>query len=303
MKFVLFNQDIPGIIDGDYVIDISEAVSDIPCIDGQTLMSGIIKEFESYKDVIQKISSPKIKIDDVQLKAPLPEPKRLVCMAGNYLENGSRSLVGDRDAFLKSPSSVIGHGGEVILPDCPAPVFHHEAELGVVIGKTTKNISPNSALDHIFGYVNFMDISARGIEPNGNNSFFWGKSWDTFGPMGPCIVTKDEIKNPQNLRIRLWVNNKIRQDVHTSDMGRSVNEVLEFASWVTTLQAGDVVSTGTNHTGLGPIQNGDQIEMEITGLEKLKVSVVDKWNRSWPKETLSEMTQFESNISSKINLP
>ena len=222
-------------------------------------------------------------------------------MAGNYLENGSRSLVGDRDAFLKSPSSVIGNGGEVILPDCPAPVFHHEAELGVVIGKTTKNISSDSASDHIFGYVNFMDISARGIEPNGNNSFFWGKSWDTFGPMGPCIVTKDEIQDPQNLRIRLWVNNKIRQDVHTSDMGRSVSQVLEFASWVTTLQAGDVVSTGTNHTGLGPIQNGDQIQMEITGLGKLKVSVSDKWKRSWPEETLSKMTQFESSINSKIN--
>ena len=301
MKLVLFNQDIPGIIDGDNVIDISQAVSDIPRIDGQTLMSGIIKEFESHKDKIEKTTSPKFKIDDVQLKAPLPEPKRLVCMAGNYLENGSRSLVGDRDAFLKSPSSVIGNGGEVILPDCPAPVFHHEAELGVVIGKTTKNISSDSASDHIFGYVNFMDISARGIEPNGNNSFFWGKSWDTFGPMGPCIVTKDEIQDPQNLRIRLWVNNKIRQDVHTSDMGRSVSQVLEFASWVTTLQAGDVVSTGTNHTGLGPIQNGDQIQMEITGLGKLKVSVSDKWKRSWPEETLSKMTQFESSINSKIN--
>ncbi len=301
MKLVLFNQDIPGIIDGDHVIDISETVSDIPRIDGQTLMSGIIKEFDSYRDKIEKTTSPKFKIDDIQLKAPLPEPKRLVCMAGNYLENGSRSLVGDRDAFLKSPSSVIGNGGEVILPDCSAPVFHHEAELGVVIGKTTKNISPNSASDHIFGYVNFMDISARGIEPNGNNSFFWGKSWDTFGPMGPYIVTKDEIQDPQNLRIRLWVNNKIRQDVHTSDMGRSVNQVLEFASWVTTLQAGDVVSTGTNHTGLGPIQNGDQIQMEITGLGKLKVSVTDKWKRSWPEETLSEMTQFESSINSKIN--
>ena len=300
MKLVLFNQDIPGIIDGDHVIDISEAVSDIPRIDGQTLMSGIIKEFDSYRDKIEKTTSPKFKIDDIQLKAPLPEPKRLVCMAGNYLENGSRSLVGDRDAFLKSPSSVIGNGGEVILPDCAAPVFHHEAELGVVIGKTTKNISPNSASDHIFGYVNFMDISARGIEPNGNNSFFWGKSWDTFGPMGPYIVTKDEIQDPQNLRIRLWVNNKIRQDVHTSDMGRSVNQVLEFASWVTTLQAGDVVSTGTNHTGLGPIQNGDQIQMEITGLGKLKVAVSDKWKRSWPEETLSEMTQFESSINSKI---
>ena len=84
-------------------------------------------------------------------------------------------------------------------------------------------------------------------------------------------------------------------------MGRSVNQVLEFASWVTTLQAGDVVSTGTNHTGLGPIQNGDQIQMEITGLGKLKVSVSDKWKRSWPEEPLSEMTQFESSINSKIN--
>ena len=96
----------------------------------------------------------------------------------------------------------------MVLPDAPAPHFHHEAELGLVIGKTADHVSADEASDYIFGYVNFIDVSARGLEPNDAFSFLWQKSWDTFGPMGPAIVTRDEIKNAQDLRIRLWVNGR-----------------------------------------------------------------------------------------------
>jgi 2-keto-4-pentenoate hydratase/2-oxohepta-3-ene-1,7-dioic acid hydratase in catechol pathway len=138
------------------------------------------------------------------------------------------------------------------------------------------------------------------MEPNGGFSFFWQKSWDTFGPMGPWLVTADEIPDPQKLDVRLWVNGDIRQDLNTSDMGRPVEEVLEFASWITTLQPGDVVSTGTNHIGLSPIQDGDSIDMEIQGLGRLTVSVQDDWKRTWPREPLSKMTAFESTARSRI---
>ena len=119
--------------------------------------------------------------------------------------------------------------------------------------------------------------------------------------MGPAIVTADEV-DPQNLDIKLWVSGDLRQDLSTSDMGRSVYEVVEFVSWITTLKAGDVVSSGTNHVGLGPIQDGDTIEMEISGFgPKLKVNVKDDWKRTWPREPLSRMTDFESTIRSKIS--
>ena len=303
MKLVLFNDFTPGVLKGDNVVDISGEVSEVPHIDGQTWMSGIIDNFDSLRSGIETAvaSSDGVPSDQVRLRAPLPEPKRLVCMAGNFMENGSLKIPTDRDAFLKSPSAVIGNGDTVVLPDCPAPHFHHEGELGLVIGKTADHVSADQAASNIFGYLQFIDVSARGVSPNGNNSFFWQKSWDTFAPMGPAIVTADEIKDPQNLDVKLWVSGDIRQDLNTSDMGRSVYEVVEFVSWITTLKPGDVISTGTNHTGLGPIQDGDKIEMEIEGLgPRLTVNVKDDWKRTWPRETLLKMTAFESTVRSKL---
>jgi len=230
----------------------------------------------------------------------VPQLGKLVCMAGNYMESGTIPKAYDVDAFLKAPSSIIGKGDTVVLPNIPADVFHHESELGVVIGKTASKVSAANALDHVFGYLNFMDVSARGISPNGNNSFWWQKSWDTFGPMGPAITTADEVDDPQKLAVKLWVSGDLRQDVNTSDMGRSVYEVLEWVSWITTMKPGDVISTGTNHVGLGPIQDGDTVVMEIAGLgPKLSLTVKDDWKRTWPRLPLSKMTAFESSVRAK----
>ncbi|MQG39165.1 MAG: fumarylacetoacetate hydrolase family protein [SAR202 cluster bacterium] len=302
MKLVLFNDYVPGILRDDKVIDISEKISGVPNFSPQIMMSYLIEHFDQYRPSLEEIGDvPSVPISQVKFRPPLPEPTRIVCMAGNYMENGSRALVADREAFLKSPSAIIGDGDTVVLPDCPVPHFHHEAELGLVIGKKSSKVSASNAKDHIFGYINFIDVSARGVEPNGGSSFFWGKSWDTFGPIGPAIVTADEIDDPQNLNINLWVNGVVRQNMNTSDMGRSVGEVVEFATWLVTMKPGDLISTGTNHVGLGPIQDGDKIEMQIDGLgPKLHVDVTDEWKRTWPTQPLSEMTAFESSIRSKM---
>ncbi len=300
MKLVLFNDHLPGVLKEDRVVDISSVVEGVPHLNGQTWMAGLIENFDQYRGAIEKAvkAADGVAIDSVRLRAPLPEPGRLVCMAGNYMEGAG--LVSDRDAFLKSPSSVIGDGDAIILPDCPVPHFHHEAELGVVVGKTSDHITAEEAKDNIFGFVNFMDVSARGLEPNGNNSFFWQKSWDTFGPMGPAITTADEVDDPQKLAVKLWVSGDLRQDVNTSDMGRNVYEVLEWVSWIITVKPGDVISTGTNHVGLGPIQDGDSVVMEIEGLgPKLNLTVKDEWKRTWPRLPLSKMTAFESSVRAK----
>ena len=300
MKLVLFNDHIPGVLKEDRVVDISSVVEGVPHLNGQTWMAGLIENFDQYRGAIEKAvkAADGVAIDTVRLRAPLPEPGRLVCMAGNYMEGAG--LVSDRDAFLKSPSSVIGDGDTIILPDCPVPHFHHEAELGVVVGKTSDHITAEEAKDNIFGFVNFMDVSARGLAPNGNNSFFWQKSWDTFGPMGPAITTADEVDDPQKLAVKLWVSGDLRQDVNTSDMGRSVYEVLEWVSWIITVKPGDVISTGTNHVGLGPIQDGDSVVMEIESLgPKLNLTVKDEWKRTWPRLPLSKMTAFESSVRAK----
>ena len=301
MKLVLFNDYIPGILREDKVIDISDKISGVPDFSPQIMMSYLIEHFDKYRQSLEEIGDVEtFPISQVKLRPPLPEPTRIVCMAGNYMENGSRALVADREAFLKSPSAIIGDGDSVVLPDCPVPHFHHEAELGLVIGKKASKVSASKAKDYIFGYINFIDVSARGVDPNGGSSFFWGKSWDTFAPIGPAIVTADEIDDPQNLNINLWVNGVARQKMNTSDMGRSVEEVVEFATWLITMKPGDMISTGTNHVGLGPIQDADKIEMQIDKLgPKLHVDVKDEWKRTWPTQPLSEMTAFESSIRSK----
>lgn len=304
MKLVLFNDFVPGVVKGDNVVDVSSVVADIPHIDAQTLMNGLIGNFDHYSDALQRTadSSDGVPLSQVRLRAPLPEPGRLVCLAGNYMENGTRALPYDRDAFLKSSSSVIGDGDTIVLPDCPVPVVHHEAELAFVIGKMASKVAAKDAEDYIFGYTNFIDVSARGVEPNGNNSFFWQKSWDTFGPMGPYLVTADEVSNPHDMHVQLSVAGEVRQDLSTSDMGRTLGEVLEFVSWIITLKPGDVVATGTNHVGLGPIQDGDSVVMEIEGLGRLSLDVKDPWKRSWPRISQDKMTGFEASVRRKSGL-
>ncbi len=153
----------------------------------------------------------------------------------------------------------------------------------MVIGKRAQNVSREEAMEYVFGYMNFNDVSARGLQPLGFASFFMIKSWDTFAPMGPAIITADEIKDPQNLEVKLWNNGELRQDFNTSDMGNMIPELIRYASWVTTLEPGDVIGTGTNHQGLGAIQHGDILDMEISGLGRLTVKVEDPKRRSWPR--------------------
>ena len=283
MKLVMFNDFVPGVLDGNRVVDISSAVSDIPHMSPQELMSGIIANFDSLKGSIEDLVSSSDGVDrsDVRLRSPLPKPTQIVAMAANYMEHGAREAPAPINAFLKSSNSIIGDGDTLVLPDAPAAIFHHEAELGVVIGTEAKNVDAADAYQYIFGYVNFIDGSARGV---GGNSFFQGKSWDTFGPVGPCLVTADEVDDPQNVNIRLWVNGRLRQDFSTSDMAYNIARCIEWASGITTLEPGDILATGTNHQGLGAMQDGDVIEMHIDGLDKLTINVRDDLKREWPRE-------------------
>ena len=282
MKLLLFNNDKLGVYKGDKIVDVSSALSHTKFYSSQDMMNEIIANFENYKSKLQDIvdANEGVSAGSIKINAPLPYPNQLVAMAVNYMEFGARSAPAPINAFLKSPDSVIGNGDTVVLPPADAAIFHHEAELGVVIGKKGYKIDAKNAYDYIFGYVNFIDVSARGL---GNGSFYWGKSWDTFGPMGPCITTVDEISDPQNLDIKLWVNDILRQDFNSNDMGHNIARCIEWVSQTTPLEPGDIIVTGTNHQGLGAIQDGDKIEIEIQNLNRLTVYVKDDLKREWPK--------------------
>ena len=295
MRFAFIDDYRPAVVTDRGAVDVSNVLDSIPKLDAQDLLEGLVQRFDEFRPSLEEAAAngKATPVDQVRFRPPVPRPGKMVCMAGNYLEGGTIPRAYDVDAFLKAPSSVIGDGDTVVLPNVPAAVFHHEAELGVVIGKEMKSVDASDALSHVFGYLNFMDVSARGITPNGNNSFWWQKSWDTFGPIGPWIVTADEIADTQKLQIRLWNEEDLRHDFNTSDMARSVAEVLEWVSTESTLYPGDIVATGTNHLGLGPMQDGETVVLEVEGLGRLSVKVSDAYGRTWVRETVAEQEARE----------
>ena len=145
-----------------------------------------------------------IPVDSVRLRPPLPRPGNIVCMALNYFDGKIGPEPAPIDAFMKSAGSIIGPDDTMILPDFPATAFEGEAEMAVVIGKRASNVSEADAMDHVFGYLNFIDGSARGT-----SSLFQMKARETFAPIGPYIVTADEIPDPHNLRVRLMGQRRV----------------------------------------------------------------------------------------------
>lgn len=297
MRLALVNDFRPALVVQDRVFPIPGAVGTRDPYRAQERMARLIAEFPQRRSQLEAHlrraqASPQrgIPIDQARLRAPLPRPSKLICAAVNYLEFGQRPPA-EKDCFLKAPTSVIGPGDTVVLPDAKATVFHHEAELAVVIGKRASKVPEEKAMDYVFGYTCFMDISARGLNPEGRTSFFLGKCWDTFGPMGPWIVTADEVPDPHNLHIRLWVDDQPRHDYNTSDMAHKIPELIAFASWVCTLEPGDVIATGTNHQGIGPVQDGETVTIEIERIGRFSVKVSDPLKRSWPKAIDTEFAR------------
>ena len=289
MKLAFFNDFTLGVVKGDKIVDISEAVPVNEHNHPQGLLNRIIESFGSYRSAIEDVveSSEGVPIASVSFKSPAPNPHNIVCMAVNYMEDGTRDAPAPINAFHKSPNAVLPDGGTIVLPDAPATIFEPEAEMALVIGKTATQVRAEDAFDYIFGYMNFIDMSARGLG-SGGGVFYQMKSRDTFAPMGPFIVTADEVDNPQNLNIKLSVNGDLKQDFNTDDMAHQIPRVIEWVTSIHTLNPGDVVATGTNHRGLTPIMDGDKIELETEGLGKLHIGVSDDLGRKWERETRLE---------------
>jgi len=290
MKLVYFDDFKLGVLKGEAVVDVSAEVKDIPHTGPGDLMNGLIERWGSYKPRLEAAVArgAGMPVSNVRIRPPVPGPRTIDCMAVNYMEDGTRSAPAPINAFHKSPSAIIGHGDTMVLPDAPATIFEGEAEMAVVIGKRCSNVSERDAMSYVFGYMNFVDGSARGLPPPGN-VFFQMKSRDTFAPMGPWLVTSDEIKDPLKLQIRLWNNGVLMQNFNTDDMGHKIAKCIAWLSSIHTLLPGDIVATGTNHRGLNPFMDGDTIELETEGLGRLKFGVKDELKRTWARKTRLQM--------------
>ena len=292
MKLCLFEtSDAPGerrvgaVVEGG-VAELTSALGDAAALPPQPRMEAVIDGFDALRDAFERIAAagPSHADGSFRLRAPLPRPSKILCCIGNYWEHAQRDP-GPLNMFLKSPDAVIGPGDTVVLPANTDPwVFQHEAELAIVVRGPAKDVAQADYASAVFGYTCLVDVSARGEGRRTWRAGSWmGKSFDTFAPLGPVVVTTDEIAEPNNLHVRFWNDGQLRHDYNTDDMEHRVPELIEFATGIMTLNTGDVLSCGTNHEGLGPLQDGETVEIEIAGIGSMSVNVSDPLKRTWER--------------------
>jgi len=232
-------------------------------------------------------------IAGARLLAPIPRPPRnVICVGKNYHEHAQEFTRSGFDSsaktpadaipkapiiFTKAPECVIGDGADIRYPCGASNCLDYEAELAVVIGRPGRSISKSAAYDHIFGYTIVNDVTARDLQER-HKQWFLGKSLDTFCPMGPWLVTADEV-DPEDLSVKCWVNGELRQNANTRDLIFDIPTLIETISAGMTLLPGDVIATGTPAgVGIGfkpPrfLRPGDQVTIEIEGLGRLSNSI------------------------------
>jgi 2-keto-4-pentenoate hydratase/2-oxohepta-3-ene-1,7-dioic acid hydratase in catechol pathway len=251
-------------------------------------MLDVITHGETAWHDLSRIERPPIPLDPGALLAPLPQPRRnIICVGLNYAEHAQESAAArGRETklpshpvfFTKATHAVNSPHGDILYDPAVTTQLDWEAELGVVIGRRGKNISRDEAMHHVFGYTVVNDVSARDLQFN-HSQFFKGKSLDGACPMGPWIVTADEIPDPHKLAIRCRVNGVVKQDSNTSNMIFSIAALIESLSLGMTLEPGDVIATGTPEgvgfarkppEFLGP---GDVVECEVEGVGAIRNKV------------------------------
>nr|WP_256432799.1 fumarylacetoacetate hydrolase family protein [Novosphingobium sp. SG751A] len=249
-------------------------------------MANLIARYDEIRPALEALAAnaPALPLASVRLLAPLPRPGKIVNCIANYWENAQREAR-PLNMFIKNADAVIGPGDTVVLPEFTEPyAFMHEAELALVFKGPSKMVRREDWRSAIFGYTCLIDVTAResGRRTWRNNSWM-GKSFDTFAPIGPCIVTADEIADPNDLWVQFWNDDQLRHNYSTDDMEHSVPEIVEFITTIMTMNNGDVVACGTNHEGLGFIQDGETLRMKIHGIGEFSVGVRDPLGRSWER--------------------
>jgi 2-keto-4-pentenoate hydratase/2-oxohepta-3-ene-1,7-dioic acid hydratase in catechol pathway len=289
MKLVLFQTSAgeeprPGLLTDRGVVDISGAVG--PGYSPQATMQNVIDGFERLRPALERLAAEgeAVPLDRVRLRAPLPRPGKILACIANYWEHAQREPR-PLNMFLKNPDAVVGPGDTIVLPEFTEPwIFMHEAELALVIKGPAKNVKQAEWRRAVFGYTCLIDVSARGEGRRTWKAGSWlGKSFDTFAPLGPCITTADEIPEPNDLVVRFWNEGQLRHNYNTDDMEHRVPELVEFASTIMTLNTGDVIACGTNHEGLGALQDGETVEIEIERIGRMALTVADPLKRSWER--------------------
>ena len=268
MRIVRYDTDRLGLLTerGDGIIDVTDRL-------GLTSADPLIEYLRSDADIGQfQDATPDVKRSEVMVETPIRWPRKVIAAPSNYAEHiaeMSGSDIRPLSYFLKSPSSIIGPNEPIELPFSDRR-FDHEIELAFVMENDVKDIDRSDVFDAVFGFTILLDISMRGDEDRSNR-----KSYDSFTVVGPLVVTTDEIDDHTDLDLHLQVNGETRQQANTQHMIYSCSEIVEFASVSTTISAGDIVTTGTP-SGVGPLQEGDVLDAEISEVGSMSIDVTQR---------------------------
>lgn len=277
MKIAVHDDSRVGLVRDETLIDVTDLVGGGAGEWPPVFILRAIAGFDRLRPKLDEalLTRNGVPLDRVRLRAPIVFPTKVVAAPANYrlhIEEMRSVVTGEIHAiekygvFLKAPSSIIGPGDTVELP-FPDRRTDHEVELGAVIGKTARNVPAADAMPYVFGYTGVMDITVRGDEDRSTR-----KSFDSFTPVGPLLVTADEVPDPHDLGLQLWVNGVRRQHGNTKDMIWNIAKLIEYASHVMTLYPGDLISTGTPD-GVGPLTAGDEVAIEIERIGRMSVHV------------------------------
>lgn len=275
MRIARFDDDRIGVVLDDRVLDVTDQLTEWLGAAPYSLVRRLIGEFAAVRPLLDAAiaaagPSAGLPVEEVRLLAPVPDPTKIVAAPVNYRDHQSEMNeafhISALGFFLKSPSSLLDPGGTVRLPYTDRR-FDHEAEFALIVGRHASHITPEQALEYVFGYTGLMDITMRGGEDRSTR-----KSFDTFTPLGPWIVTPDELGPPVDVALELTVNGESRQKANTRDLIWSAARFLAYASTVTVLEPGDVVTTGTP-AGVAPIAHGDTVELCVDRIGSLRATV------------------------------
>ncbi len=290
MKLVMFHQDgalrLGALREENaksYVTDLNKQDPSLPS-DIIAFLEGDDATLAQAKKVLAATPAASgMALESVKLAAPIPRPGKILCIGLNYRDHAAESgmaLPEFPTVFTKYNNTVIGTGEPIVIPSITTKP-DWEVELGVVIGKRAKNVSESDALNYVAGYVPYHDVSARDYQTR-TSQWTMGKTFDTFGPMGPALTTADEIADPHNLNVQLSIDGKIMQKSNTSNLYFTINQLIADITAVMTLEPGDLIATGTPG-GVGQsrnpprfLQDGEVVRIEIEKLGVLENPVVRK---------------------------
>lgn len=246
ITFLHHNHPRLGALTGDAVLDLNRANPALPADLVSLLQAGVSTLNLARETLASAVADNFTPLNEVTLLAPIPRPGKILCIGHNYQGHiglGKTELPEYPNMFCKTGNVITGHLHPIIIPRVTSQV-DYEAELAVIIGKHGHDIPEAEAMDYVAGYSIFNDVSARDYQKR-TNQWFLGKSFDSFGPLGPALVTKDEVPDPHNLALELTVNGVPKQRAHTRDLIFSVPFLVSYLSQVLTLDPGDMIATGT----------------------------------------------------------